>query len=51
MTCIVLDRDGVINEDSDDYINRRRVGPIDGSLEAIALTAAERVAIPPISQV
>ena len=48
MTCIVLDRDGVINEDSDDYIkSAEEWAPIDGSLEAIAkLTASGyRVAI------
>ena len=48
MTCIVLDRDGVINEDSDDYIkSAEEWAPIDGSLEAIATLTASgyRVAI------
>ena len=37
MTFIVLDRDGVINEDSDDYIKTADEWiPIEGSLEAIA---------------
>ena len=48
MTCIVLDRDGVINEDSDDYIkSAEEWAPIDGSLEAIATLTARgyRVAI------
>ncbi len=38
MKIIVLDRDGVINEDSDDYIKHPdEWHPIPGSLEAIAL--------------
>jgi len=38
MKIIVLDRDGVINEDSDDYIKTpEEWQPIPGSLEAIAL--------------
>ena len=48
MTCIVLDRDGVINKDSDDYIkSAEEWAPIDGSLEAIATLTASgyRVAI------
>lgn len=37
MSLIVLDRDGVINEDSDDYIKSpEEWNPIEGSLEAIA---------------
>ncbi|MFL0811201.1 MAG: D-glycero-beta-D-manno-heptose 1,7-bisphosphate 7-phosphatase [Agarilytica sp.] len=37
MPWIVLDRDGVINQDSDDYIkNAEEWLPIDGSIEAIA---------------
>jgi D-glycero-D-manno-heptose 1,7-bisphosphate phosphatase len=37
MKLIILDRDGVINEDSDDYIkSTEEFIPIDGSLEAIA---------------
>lgn len=37
MTVLILDRDGVINEDSDDYIcGLRDWRPIPGSLEAIA---------------
>lgn len=48
MTCIVLDRDGVINEDSSDYIKSADEWiPIEGSLEAIATLTASgyRVAI------
>ena len=48
MKCIVLDRDGVINEDSVDYIkSAEEWTPIDGSLEAIATLTASgyRVAI------
>lgn len=38
MSLIILDRDGVINEDSDDFIkNAEEWVPIPGSLEAIAL--------------
>ncbi len=38
MKLIILDRDGVINEDSDDYIkSESEWRPIPGSLEAIAL--------------
>lgn len=38
MSLIILDRDGVINEDSDDFIkNVEEWVPIPGSLEAIAL--------------
>lgn len=38
MSLIILDRDGVINEDSDDFIkNTEEWVPIPGSLEAIAL--------------
>lgn len=38
MSLIILDRDGVINEDSDDFIkNAEEWLPIPGSLEAIAL--------------
>ena len=41
MTFIVLDRDGVINEDSDDYIKTADEWiPIEGSLEAIATLTA-----------
>ena len=41
MTFIVLDRDGVINEDSDDYIKAADEWiPIEGSLEAIATLTA-----------
>jgi len=37
MSLIILDRDGVINHDSDDFIkNPSEWEPIDGSLEAIA---------------
>lgn len=37
MKLIILDRDGVINEDSDDYIkSTEEFIPIEGSLEAIA---------------
>ncbi|BDZ73494.1 MULTISPECIES: D-glycero-beta-D-manno-heptose 1,7-bisphosphate 7-phosphatase [Methylophaga] len=37
MSLIILDRDGVINHDSDDFIkNPAEWEPIDGSLEAIA---------------
>ena len=37
MKLIILDRDGVINEDSDDYIKSpEEFIPIPGSLEAIA---------------
>ena len=37
MALIILDRDGVINEDSDDYIKSpAEWQPIPGSLEAIA---------------
>lgn len=37
MPLIILDRDGVINEDSDDYIkSANEWQPIDGSLQAIA---------------
>ena len=48
MTFIVLDRDGVINEDSDDYVKAADEWiPIEGSLEAIATLTASgyRVAI------
>ena len=48
MTFIVLDRDGVINEDSDDYIKTADEWiPIKGSLEAIATLTASgyRVAV------
>ena len=41
MTCIVLDRDGVINKDSNDYVkSAEEWAPIDGSLEAIATLTA-----------
>ena len=41
MTFIVLDRDGVINKDSDDYIKAADEWiPIEGSLEAIATLTA-----------
>lgn len=48
MKLIILDRDGVINEDSDNYIKSPEEWiPIDGSLEAIARlnTAGYKVAI------
>ena len=39
--CVILDRDGVINHDSPDYIrNPEQWRPIDGSLEAIAALCA-----------
>ena len=43
---VILDRDGVINEDSRDYIkSAREWEPIPGSLEAIALLTAKNIEV------